>query len=115
MPDFGTVTVYDTGKPLRSATAAEWLKSATFVNSSAPGRDAGIWHDTSTPEDTVVFVAGGPEMTVTLDDIIDLAHEAKAAGDRAQLDVCLDALDDNTDAYARCITVILSNRATSAS
>ena len=58
MSEYGTLTDYTTGDPIRPATRDEWLMS---VRSVAEGHDQGVWRDGDLNDGHTVFVAGGPE------------------------------------------------------
>ena len=56
--EWGTLTDYVTGEPLRPATEAEWRKTADVLASGGPGSYPGAWDD---EDGTTVWVDGGPE------------------------------------------------------
>jgi len=108
MADFGTVVKYDSGQPrVRPATTVEWAKSAMMLNSTAPGHENRTFHDEN---NVVVYVDGGPDMLVTDDDLIDLAHESAACGDAAMKNKALAALDGEEIARTECVSIILGQR-----
>lgn len=113
---FGTLTDYNSGLAIRPATAAEWRRTADLVNGSMPGSYTGAWEDEN---GRAVWVADGPEITVTENDILELEQEAATAGDAAQAALCRQVwtLDedgnygaDSRDARAECVRVILDSR-----
>lgn len=57
--DYGTLTDYRTGEPIRPATRDEWQATADVLRSDAPGRETGAWN---TDTGRTVWVDGGPEM-----------------------------------------------------
>jgi hypothetical protein len=105
--DFGTLADYELGIELHPASAAEWKRSALMLNSDALGHETATFHDGG---GNVVCVHGGPDMLVTLDDLIDLAHEASQAGDRKLRDRALDALNGDEAARAECVSTVLDRR-----
>jgi len=105
MSDYGILTDFWTGKPIRPATAAEWRQCADALISRAAatglfslaGRD--------------VFVEGGPVAEVSDDNIRTLRVKAGAAGDYDQVELCSRAINDaDGDARGECARVILDNR-----
>ena len=121
MSNFGTVTDYKTGKPIRPATAAEWRKSAEAVSigpaadvtSPWPGASQvridmkGRWQDA---DGRLVYVSDGPDPLVTEYTMRELRREAAAAGDLAMVDLCDRGRGEDDDAFRECVRVILDNR-----
>jgi hypothetical protein len=108
---FGTLTDYDTGQPIRPATAAEWRGTADKLNSRTGDSYTGAWSD----DGSHFYVDGGPEPRVNTRDIVDLRVEAMHAGDEAQERLCVTALGDFDDdkmdeARGKCVAVILDTR-----
>lgn len=65
--NFGTVTDYQTGQPIRPATAGEWRRTADTVNDNpGPGNYTGAWTDA---DGRTVYVDGGPEAEVSEQDV----------------------------------------------
>jgi hypothetical protein len=114
---FGTLTSYKTGNAIRPATPVEWRASAEALTSTRPGHETGAYEDQSDYLG-VVYVDGGPDMTVSDDDIKALRDEAGSADDAEQVRLCNIAIsgdgDEHTsadDARLACVHVILDNRA----
>lgn len=57
IPEWGTVTDYNRGTPLRPATREEWQRTADVLRSGAPGSYTGAWEEAG----RAVYVDGGPE------------------------------------------------------
>lgn len=114
MSNFGTLTDYTTGTPIRPATATEWRKTAGRLADPGDGYTGAFQDDGRS-----VYVDGGPEAAVTDTDIRALRDEAATAGDTGMADLCTRALGEDCDqepgnadaaAAARCAEVILDTR-----
>jgi hypothetical protein len=88
MSDYGTLTDYSTGTPIRPATVQEWRQTAGAI---AAGKPEGIFAD---QDGTVVWVDGGPEAEVSDTDIAGLESEAATAGDAPVVEACQTALGE---------------------
>jgi hypothetical protein len=55
-PEWGLVTDYDRGTPLRPATREEWQRSVDIAQSKMPGAYNGAWEE----DGRAVYVEGGP-------------------------------------------------------
>ena len=113
MSDYGTVTDYQTGAPLRPATLKEWRRSADKLN----GRESDSYTRAWNLDGTAVYVDGGPEAEVTREDIRELRDEAGSAGDDEQVRYCTAALGEDEPnpldpdiAWIECAQVILGTR-----
>lgn len=107
MSNWGTITDYTKGTPIRPATAAEWREGASKVNSDDSDAYTGVFFIEG---DRDVYVDGGPDAEVRDSDISDLRDEADAAGDEKQSALCVRAMDGDDDARAECVRVILDDR-----
>lgn len=114
---FGTLTSYTTGTAIRPATAVEWRACAEALTGTRPGHETGAYEDQSDYLG-VVYVDGGPDMTVSDEDIKALRDEAGSAGDSEQVRLCSIAVSGDSDEYTSagdartaCVHVILDNRA----
>ena len=105
MSDYGTLTDYATGEPIRPATAQEWRRTADKLASGDSDAYTGAWDD----DGRSVYVDGGPDAGVTGADIAALEQEAAIAGDSEQVRLCRAATTDET-ARAECVRVILDAR-----
>lgn len=55
-PEWGLVTDYNRGTPLRAATRGEWQRTQDILESKAPGSYTGAWEE----DGRAVYVEGGP-------------------------------------------------------
>jgi hypothetical protein len=58
--EYGTVTDYASGEPVRPATRREWQMTADVIASGGPGSYTGAWPDMD-GNGRAVYVDGGPE------------------------------------------------------
>lgn len=111
MNNYGILTDYRAGTPIRPATAAEWRRTADRLGEPGDGY-TGTWAD---PEEDgrIVYVSGGPDADIHPSDIAALADEAGAHGDYEMRRLCKQALegdDTGNPAWDECRKVILDNR-----
>lgn len=116
MSNFGTLTDYVSGHAMRPATAEEWRRTADVMATGKPDSFTGAWTGS---DGRAVYVDGGPDAEVTVNDIRQLGLEAGQAGDGGQVALCEIALgdcdneDEQDTAWTECARVILDNRANS--
>lgn len=112
---FGTVRDYVTGELVREATGAEWLLTALKTNSGASDSHTGVFTRRGEP---LLWVDGGPDTSVTVEDVAALRQAAASAGDLEQVRDCKAALRSSwgrlevgdPEAFERCAAVILAAR-----